>query len=137
MLFTEVLFRETSYRFKSYTLQAIDYSGEIQPCFLTNRSLYILVWDSRQSPNVIKEWLACLACYVSDSLVMIVASFKNMCNESYDTLLKKMNDFIRSNNALHNKLHFGSWFPPKEGQKGNMGDCWFSFVDIHNPKGKY
>jgi len=119
------VFEKFPYRFKSYTLRVVDFPGNIEPCFLTNRSLYVLTWDPRENPDVIKERLSCLVSYVSNSLVMIVATFKE----------NKMEKLIRSYPAF-DKLQFGTWLSPEERKNGKMGNHWFSFVDIQKPKGK-
>ena len=141
---SEVEFRGT-YQFHSsrlkpwqkFTLKCVDFTANIafsaNQCFLTNRTLYLLVWDVSKEPSELIPWLDCLASLsLSDSHIMIFGNGKNCIKNKMEIekeLAGKAYDLIKSYENFQ-KLRFGAW---KEDSK--FGDYWFNYFDLSKPKG--
>ena len=70
----------------------LDFAGDIEEsmyhCFLTNRSLYLLVWNVTQDPRSLKEWLNWLVAYVPNSFVMVVGTHADRSERDRNECIK-------------------------------------------------
>ena len=139
---SEVKFRGT-YQFngnrpwRKFALKCVDFPANIafsaNQCFLTNRSLYLLVWDVSKEPSELKSWLDCLASLsIPDSLIMIFGNGKNRAKnkeKSEEELARKVYELIVSNPNF-GKLRFGAWNKDEK-----FGAYWFNYLNMGHPKG--
>ena len=122
-----------------YKLRVVDFPGKIgrNLCFLTRRSLYLLVWDSREprAEESLREWLNCLVSHAtSHSVIMIVSPYK--WNKPDDNPGDELYEYLRKFQPS-SRLNFGLWNTKQQVSREwikNTGH-WFTYLDVHNKKG--
>ena len=110
-----------------YKLRTLDFPENISGenlCFLTKRSLYLLVWDGEREASDLEDWLNCLISYAIHSVIMVVDVCPDKTNKSKKNLKDYLDDFEAAK-----ELNYGLW------GRSRQTEHWFTSLDVDNENG--